>query len=141
MNNIISGSYSSIVQAANYIGNSNRSANTNDEASNVSFANILNQKKSIEEMMSETESASSVKFSKHAGERLEQRDIHLTKEQLSRLEEGTKKASEKGIKDSLVLLDDMAFIVNTQNKTVITAMNSDSNDDNIYTNIDGAVII
>ena len=62
-------------------------------------------------------------------------------EQMMRLEEGTQRAGEKGIKESLVLLDNMAFIVNTQNKTVITAMCQNSGEENIYTNIDGAIVI
>ena len=49
-------------------------------------------------------------------------------------------ASEKGIKDSLVLVDSLAFIVNVPNQTVITAMDSTQATENIYTNIDGAVI-
>ena len=81
------------------------------------------------------------KFSKHAGERLEQRDIRLSDEQMTRLEEGTEKAILKGIKESLVIVDDLSFIVNTRNRTVITAMDQNNNEDNIYTNIDGAVII
>ncbi len=67
--------------------------------------------------------------------------IQLTSEQMMRLEEGTQRAGEKGIKESLVLLDNMAFIVNTQNKTVITAMCQNSGEENIYTNIDGAIVI
>ena len=47
----------------------------------------------------------------------------------------------KGINETLVLLDDMAFIVNTKNKTVVTAMDQNMNEENIFTNIDGAVII
>lgn len=82
-----------------------------------------------------------LRFSKHAGERLAQRDINLTEEQLSRLEDGAQKASAKGIKESLVLMDGMAFIVNTKNNLVITAMSQSGADENVYTNIDGAVII
>lgn len=82
-----------------------------------------------------------VRFSKHASERLEDRNITLTKNQLDRLNEGTKMAMTKGIKESLVLLDDLAFIVNTKNNTVITAMNSTNSEENVYTNIDGAVVI
>ena len=51
------------------------------------------------------------------------------------------KASEKGIRESLVIVDSLAFIVNVPNKTVVTAMDRTESDDNIYTNIDGAVII
>ncbi len=82
-----------------------------------------------------------LKFSKHAGERLADRNIQLTEEQLSRLGDGAQKANAKGIKESLVLMDGLAFIVNTKSNTVITAMNQTAEDGNIYTNIDGAVII
>ena len=67
--------------------------------------------------------------------------INLSKEQSERLESGVQKASEKGIRESLVIVDSLAFIVNVPNKTVVTAMDRTESDDNIYTNIDGAVII
>lgn len=79
-----------------------------------------------------------LKFSKHASERLSSRNIDLSETQLKRLESGAKWAGEKGIKESLVMVDDLAFIVNIKNNTVITAV-SDS-EDKIFTNIDGAVI-
>ncbi len=87
------------------------------------------------------QSTESVRFSKHAANRLSDRKIELTDEQLERLNDGTKKAGEKGIRDSLVLVDQLAFIVNTKSNTVITAMDQTEADENIYTNIDGAVII
>ena len=57
------------------------------------------------------------------------------------MESGVQKASEKGIKESLVLIDSLAFIVNVPNKTVVTAMDQGESIDNIFTNIDGAVIV
>ena len=96
---------------------------------------------SFEEVLQKTnEDTNEVKFSKHASQRLSDREIELSSEQLERLNEGTKKAGEKGIKDSLVLVDNLAFIVNTKSNTVITAMDQTSADENIFTNIDGAVI-
>lgn len=80
-----------------------------------------------------------LKFSKHANERLAKRNIDLSDSQLERLEMGAKKASEKGINESLVMVDDLAFIVNVRNNTVVTAVNDSEN--KIFTNIDGAVII
>ena len=82
-----------------------------------------------------------LKFSKHASMRLEERHISLTTEQNERLENGVAKASEKGIKDSLVMIDSLAFIVNVPNRTVVTAMDQTEQQDNIFTNIDGAVIV
>ena len=82
-----------------------------------------------------------VRFSKHASNRLSTRNIELTKGQMERLNEGTKKAQEKGIRDSLVLVDSLAFIVNVPSSTVVTAMEQSETQENIFTNIDGAVII
>lgn len=57
------------------------------------------------------------------------------------MQAGTAKASQKGIRESLVLVDQLAFIVNIPNNTVVTAMQQNETDENIFTNIDGAVII
>lgn len=84
---------------------------------------------------------SSLTFSKHAASRLNDRNIELTASQLTRLNEGSKKAGEKGIKDSLVLVDSLAFIVNVPSNTVVTAMDQNETKDKIFTNIDGAVIM
>ena len=82
-----------------------------------------------------------LRFSKHAANRLADRNLTLSEEQLSRLTEGAKKAGEKGIKESLVMVDQLAFIVNVPNNTVITAMDNTQASENIFTNIDGAVIM
>ena len=82
-----------------------------------------------------------VKFSKHASGRLAERNIRLTEKQIDRLTEGAKKAGAKGIKESLVIVDQLAFIVNIPNNTVVTAMNQQDAAENVFTNIDGAVII
>lgn len=102
-------------------------------APQVSFEEILRGKQS--------EESSELKFSKHASMRLKERNISLTMEQSARLESGVLRAGEKGIKDSLVMIDSLAFIVNVPNRTVVTAMDQTEQQDNIYTNIDGAVIM
>lgn len=99
----------------------------------LSFEEILRQRQS--------DAAPELKFSKHASMRLMERNISLTKEQNDRLESGVQKAVEKGIKDSLVMVDSLAFIVNVPNKTVVTAMDQKETPTNIFTNIDGAVIM
>lgn len=78
-------------------------------------------------------------FSSHATKRLESRDIHLSNEEISRLNEAVKKAQAKGSKDSLVMMNDTAFIVNIPNKTVVTAMYVGQGEENIFTNIDSVV--
>ena len=128
--NEIASSLGSIQQIADtYLNNKQVKSQESSEITN-SFESIL-RKRLVEE--------SGLKFSKHANERLASRNINLSDEQMLRLENGTKLAEQKGIRESLVMLDNMAFIVNVTNNTVITAVNS--GEEKIFTNIDGAVII
>ena len=76
-----------------------------------------------------------VKFSKHAQSRLETRNINLTEGQLNKLNESVNKANAKGVKDSLVLVDDIAFVVNVKDKAVVTVMNKDEMKENVFSNI------
>lgn len=130
MNPIQRTNYSSIEQMSGNLINTKKAGATKTFDKKLSFQEILDAKQSID---------TELKFSKHANERLVSRNIDLSEEQLERLTLGAKKAQEKGINESLVMIDDIAFIVNVKNNTVITAV-SDS-DDKIFTNIDGAVII
>lgn len=82
-----------------------------------------------------------LKFSKHAQERALQRGIEVTPTLMSELEKAVDKASEKGAKDLAVIGQNEAFIVNVPNKIVITTMSYLELKDNIFTNIDSAVII
>lgn len=101
----------------------------------VSFQDILSKK------TDGMQEAGEVRFSKHAANRLSDRNIELTEEQVERLNLGAAKASAKGISESLVIVDSLAFIVSVPNQTVITAMDQAETDENVFTNIDGAVII
>lgn len=114
-----------------HLTNDKTSVKDTKTSDGLSFKDILSLKSSPE----------GVRFSKHASSRLSTRNIELTPEQMQRLNEGTAKASSKGIKESLVLVDSLAFIVNVPSNTVVTAMDNSEANDNIYTNIDGAVII
>lgn len=103
-------------------------------ASEISFEEILRQKQEISD-------GSELKFSKHAAMRLNDRHINLSQEQSERLENGVSRANEKGIQESLVILDSLAFIVNVPNRTVVTAMEQGESGNQIFTNIDGAIIV
>ena len=133
--NQINRSFSSIEQVAGQYLQQN-DTRTKGKETGVSFEDVLRQ-----QIGSTTEATSELKFSKHANMRLEQRDIELSAEQSQRLEAGVAKASAKGIKESLVIVDSLAFIVNVPNQTVVTAMDQTESEDNVFTNIDGAVII
>ena len=126
--------FTSIEQVTGQYLNQNQVNNTGT-ASDISFDQVLKEK------FSEGSKTQELKFSKHAAQRLQDRNITLTKDQMARLEQGAMRSEEKGIKESLVVMDDYAFIVNTKNNTVVTAMQKDHEGENIYTNIDGAVFV
>lgn len=114
-------------------GRTNAQATASPEQS---FAAILKQKQGFEQTFGKTEE---LKFSKHANERLVSRNIDLTSAQRERLNGAVKRAEAKGIKESLVMLDNLAFIVNVKNNTVVTAVTGE--EERIFSNIDGAVIV
>lgn len=82
-----------------------------------------------------------VKFSKHALQRLEARDIQLSPTEINKINEALHKAHQKGIKETLIIMDQKTFVASVKNKTIITAATNDLLEDNVFTNIDGAVII
>lgn len=104
----------------------------------MSFSQVLQSKTLQTDGQGQTEN---LKFSKHATVRLADRNIELSSEQLERLNDGARKAELKGIRDSLVIVDELAFIVNVPNHTVVTAMDSTETNENVFTNINGAVIM
>lgn len=81
-----------------------------------------------------------IRFSAHAAQRLSQRAIQLTPTQQERLDEALNQASASGARESLLLMDGVAFVVNVPNRTVITAMPVDDMNDRVITNIDSAVV-
>ena len=89
----------------------------------------------------QTKISNELKFSAHAQNRLQERNIVMSPENNSRLNQAVNRILEKGGKESLVLMDDLAFVVSAQNKTVITAMDNSSIKNNVFTNIDSAVIV
>lgn len=133
--NPISNQFLSIRQIQNEYQSQNIKSNQTPGEDLISFSDILAAK------AGEMDESGDLRFSKHAANRLQDRNIDLTEGQLKRLAEGTNKAGAKGIKESLVLVDDLAFIVNIKNNMVITAMNQGETENHIFTNIDGAVIM
>jgi flagellar operon protein len=84
--------------------------------------------------------SSPLKFSAHAQTRIQSRGIDLGDSEMLRIEGAVQKAAGKGARESLVLLDDTAFVVSVQNRTVITVVDGENLKQNVFTNIDSAVI-
>ncbi len=101
------------------------------QKSDGGFAEILNQR--LEE--------NGVQFSKHAAARMEERGVAYTETLHQDLNNAIERARLKGAKDVVVIGQQNAFIVNVPNNTVITTMNASEMKENIFTNIDSAVIM
>ncbi|MCH5203250.1 MAG: hypothetical protein J1F03_00810 [Oscillospiraceae bacterium] len=99
----------------------------------VSFAEALQQK---------IEGKQGVEFSKHAMQRISERNIDITENgTLDRLNKGVEIAADKGSQDALILVGDNAFVVSVRNNKVITTIAQEELKGNIFTNIDSTVII
>jgi flagellar operon protein len=95
---------------------------------------------SFADALSQADQSQQLQFSKHALARVQRRGIELDSSTLGRLSQGVQRAASKGSRDSLVLVDGTAFVVSVSNRTVITAVGSEHMKDNVFTNIDSAVI-
>jgi len=80
-------------------------------------------------------------ISKHAKTRIEQRNIEISSEDWKKISEKVTEAKQMGVNESLVLLDHAALIVSAKNQTVITAMDRSETNSQIFTNINGTIII
>jgi flagellar operon protein len=96
--------------------------------------------RSFGDVLAERLQAPPVRFSAHAQQRLEKRGIVLDDGAMARLSEGVQRAAAKGSRSSLVVLDDTAFVVAVPNRTVITAVDREHMREQVFTNIDSAVI-
>jgi flagellar operon protein len=105
------------------------------QAPSRSFSDVLQEKMN-----------GTVTFSKHAQKRINSRQIGMNEQEIDKLKEVIGKLEHKGVKESLVLLqnrdrEDFAFVVNVKNRTVITALTETMMKENIFTNIDSTVVL
>ncbi len=129
--------YSALIDPG-YVGQTGQTARAGTQTqktgeNTAAFSEILQN--SIED------SENGLKFSKHALKRIGARNIDVSPQLVAQMNSAVDKAGGKGVKGALILSGSTAFIVNVPSKTVITAMDSGEMKENIFTNIDGAVII
>ncbi len=94
-----------------------------------------------EVLLSQVAARNRIGFSAHAQQRIADRNIQLSPDDLDRIADGVNRAEKKGARESLLLLRDTAFVVSVRNRTVVTAVDGNSLKDNVFTNIDSAVFV
>ena len=97
--------------------------------------------KSFAEVLDDQQRGMEVKLSAHAQKRLAQQNITISSHDITRIGAAAQKAEMKGARESLMLLEDLALVVNIRNRTVITAMDKTRQREKIFTNIDSTVIL
>ena len=102
----------------------------------LSSAGKVDSSNSFAETLLKTQN---LRFSNHAQKRLETRNINLTDDGINRLSNAVDKAEKRGGKESLVMIDDMAFIVNVRDRLVVTAVDSKNRGEGVFTQIDSVV--
>jgi flagellar operon protein len=111
-------------------GPGEKNAVKSEAESGNSFRELLNRR--IE---------NNISFSKHAHNRAEERKIEIGEGELNKLNDACERASRKGIKDALIVMNDSAFIVNAGSKVIVTVVEKNELKGNIFTNIEGAVFL
>ncbi|MBR3121575.1 TIGR02530 family flagellar biosynthesis protein [Oceanobacillus profundus] len=94
----------------------------------IPFKDILSQEQGL-------------KISKHASQRIAERNIQIDEQQWEIIGEKMQEAKKKGITDSLIVMNNAALLVNAKNHTVVTAMNREEATSRIFTNINGTILI
>ena len=98
---------------------------------NTPFAKVLDQKLT----------GQPVRLSQHAADRLRSRGITLSEQDMKKLAGAVDSVAQKGGKDSLIMMGDAALVVSIKNRTVVTAMDRQGMQGNVFTNIDSAVVL
>lgn len=82
-----------------------------------------------------------IRLSSHAIKRLEERNIEMDGEEFVKLQEAFQRLKNKGGRDSLVITDKAAYIIDVAKKTVVTAIDKNNMGENVFTKIDSTIII
>ncbi|WP_370042923.1 TIGR02530 family flagellar biosynthesis protein [Lysinibacillus sp. RC79] len=101
----------------------------------------INTQQSFKAHLQEATNQQELKVSKHAHERIMERKIAISEQEWQVVSDKVFEAHSKGVKQPLVLMDQAALIVSAKNATVITAMDRTEAKQQIFTNIDGTIVL
>ncbi len=128
-----------LIEDYNYASLKNKNIKT--EQKTESFEKLLNQKINNNDKFNKKSTEESFLISKHAFDRMKSRNINLSEEDMNSINKAINIADKKGSRECLILCKDAALITSIKNRTVITAMTKEESKNNVFTNIDSAVII
>lgn len=121
--------------------NTNIAGVNSASARQTSGRSIQGDKSFQSQLQTELSKQTGIKLSAHAQKRFAERNVEFGENEQARLESGMDRIQAKGADKSLVLMDNLAFVVSARNRTVITAVDSDNAKDAVFTGIESAVIV
>ncbi|QCR34421.1 TIGR02530 family flagellar biosynthesis protein [Lysinibacillus sp. SGAir0095] len=95
----------------------------------------------LDHLQEVTKNSQKLKISKHANDRIVERKISISEQEWQQVSEKVFEARSKGVNQPLVLMDQAALIVSAKNETVITAMERSETKNQLFTNIDGTIVL
>ncbi len=107
----------------------------------ISTKQVTSPRQTFLQHLQDAKESTQLKVSKHASQRLAERNIHISDAQWQLVSDKVSEARLKGVNDSLVLMDQAALIVSAKNSTVITAMDRREATNQLFTNIDGTIVL
>lgn len=129
------------VGSVNKAGSSEHAERAREKSDGPVFSALLKDRLTKGDLKNEAAVSTPVKFSGHALDRIRDRGISMNNELMKKLEGAVDSAEKKGSKDSLILTQDAAFIVSVKNRTVITVLDRNAMNGNVFTNIDSTVVV
>jgi len=130
--------YTPVTTGSPHVSRPHQPPRPREQEADAKAPESLSFREALEEQLQKT---SQVTFSKHAVNRAVERNLNLSEQDIARLNEGVKLAEAKKLEDPLILVDKTAFLVNIRHNKVITAVSAEELMGNVFTNIDGTVII
>lgn len=108
---------------------------------NTNINQRINASIEFSKVLEDVQSKKDLKISAHAMDRLRERNINLSDSDMNSLKSAVENIRSKGGKEALILYNNVAYITSIKNNTIITAVDSNSLKQNVFTNIDSAVIV
>ena len=115
----------------------NRKPSQGSPSSGISheFRNILNNE------IGKRDERQGIELSLHAAQRIKDRNLQVDHEEFTKLKDGIGKLRDKGGRESLIVTEKGAYIVDIDKNKIVTAMDKNSLGENVFTKIDSTLFI
>jgi len=112
-------------------------SNKLEKNSQSEFSNLLNEQIG----KNNGTGTDGLNLSVHAARRLKERGMEIDGNEFLKIKNAMNMLRDKGGQDSLIITGKGAYIVDVENRKIVTAMDKDSMTQNVFTKIDSTMIV